>query len=47
MINLTIDNKKIKVAEGTTILQACQELGIEIPIFCYQENYLFQLLLNF
>ena len=38
MINLTIDNKKIKVAEGTTILQACQELGIEIPIFCYHEK---------
>ena len=38
MIEITIDNEKIKVEPGTTILQACQKLGIEIPIFCYHEK---------
>tara|TARA_B100000686_G_scaffold353359_1_gene458658 strand:- start:1924 stop:3981 length:2058 start_codon:yes stop_codon:yes gene_type:complete len=38
MIEVIIDNEKIKVEPGTTILQACQKLGIEIPIFCYHEK---------
>ena len=38
MIEIIIDNEKIKVEPGTTILQACQKLGIEIPIFCYHER---------
>jgi NADH-quinone oxidoreductase subunit G len=38
MIEIIIDNKKIKVESGTLILQACQKLGIEIPIFCYHEK---------
>ena len=38
MIEITIDNEKIKVESGTLILQACQKLGIEIPIFCYHEK---------
>ena len=32
MIEITIDDEKVKVEPGTTILQACQKLGIEIPI---------------
>jgi len=35
MIQIKIDNNIVKVKPGTTILQACQQLGIEIPIFCY------------
>ncbi len=35
MIKLTIDDRSIEVPEGTTVLQAAQQLGIEIPIFCY------------
>ena len=38
MIVIIIDYEKIKVEPGTTILQACQKLGIEIPIFCYHER---------
>tara|TARA_B100000029_G_scaffold172761_1_gene169116 strand:- start:314 stop:2368 length:2055 start_codon:yes stop_codon:yes gene_type:complete len=38
MIEITIDDEKVKVEPGTTILQACQKLGIEIPIFCYHEK---------
>ena len=35
MINLTIDNQKIKVPEGTTILEAANQAGIDIPTLCF------------
>lgn len=35
MVNLTIDGKKVEVKEGTTVLQAAEELGIRIPTLCY------------
>lgn len=35
MVNLTIDNKKISVPEGTTILEAAEQNGIPIPRLCY------------
>ena len=38
MIEIFIDNHKVKVEPGLTILQACQQIGIEIPIFCYHER---------
>ena len=34
MINLTIDNKKITVPAGTTILNAAKQNGIYIPTLC-------------
>lgn len=37
MVKLIIDNREVKVEEGTTILQAARMLGIEIPTFCYHE----------
>jgi len=38
MVQLTINNKKIKVAEGTTILEAAKQNGIKIPSLCYMEG---------
>ncbi|MCL6591477.1 MAG: [FeFe] hydrogenase, group A [Firmicutes bacterium] len=38
MVNLTINNKKITVEEGTTILEAAKQNNILIPHFCYLEN---------
>ena len=38
MINLTIDDKKIEVEEGTTILQAAEKLGIKIPTLCHHRS---------
>src|SRR5690348_3413033 len=38
MPKVTIDGTEIEVAAGTTILQACQLAGIEIPHFCYHER---------
>jgi len=35
MPKLTINEQEIEVAEGSTVLQACEQLGIEIPVFCY------------
>jgi len=34
-VNLTIDNQKMTVEKGTTVLQATQLKGIEVPTFCY------------
>jgi len=38
MVSLTIDEKKITVEEGTTILKAAEKLGIEIPTFCFHDK---------
>lgn len=38
MINLTIDSKPISVEEGTTVLEACMQAGINIPTLCYLEK---------
>ena len=38
MPKLTIDGMELEVEQGTSILQACQQLGIEIPHFCYHER---------
>lgn len=38
MINLTINNKKITVAPGTTILEAAKAHNIDIPNLCYLEG---------
>ncbi|MBI4597049.1 MAG: (2Fe-2S)-binding protein [Candidatus Omnitrophica bacterium] len=34
-ITLTIDGKSVTVAEGTTVLQACEKAGSPIPFYCY------------
>ncbi|MBN1571915.1 MAG: (2Fe-2S)-binding protein [Deltaproteobacteria bacterium] len=38
MVNLTIDDKKLTVEEGTTILNAALQNGIDIPHLCYHPN---------
>lgn len=35
MVNLKIDNKEISVKEGTTILEAARQNGIDIPTLCF------------
>ena len=34
-VNLTIDNKSVKVEKGTSILKAARSVGIDIPTLCY------------
>lgn len=38
MVKVTIDGKEIEVEPGLTIMQACEEAGVEIPRFCYHER---------
>jgi NADH-quinone oxidoreductase subunit G len=35
MVNLIIDGRKVSIAKGSTILQAAQKAGIDIPHLCY------------
>ncbi|MBR0351487.1 MAG: iron hydrogenase small subunit [Clostridia bacterium] len=35
LINLTIDNKKVSVPAGTTVLEAARTVGIDIPTLCF------------
>jgi NADH-quinone oxidoreductase subunit G len=37
-IKLTVDGVAVEVEPGSTILQACEEAGAEIPRFCYHER---------
>ena len=38
MVNITINGKKLSVAEGQTIMNAAKENGIIIPSLCYLEG---------
>ena len=38
MVHLSINNIKIQVPKGTKIMQAAQEIGIDIPHLCYHED---------
>ena len=35
MTKLTIDGKSVEVAEGSTVLQAAEQAGAEVPTLCY------------
>lgn len=35
MVSITIDGEMLEVEAGSTVLQAAERLGIEIPTFCY------------
>jgi NADPH-dependent glutamate synthase beta subunit-like oxidoreductase len=39
MPTLTIDDRQIEVPQGTTILDAAEQLGIEIPTLCFLKGY--------
>ncbi|MDR3537006.1 MAG: 2Fe-2S iron-sulfur cluster-binding protein, partial [Acetobacteraceae bacterium] len=38
MPKVTIDGIEVEVAAGSTILQAAEIAGVEIPRFCYHER---------
>ena len=35
LIKLTIDGKEVSTAKGRTVIQAAEEIGIDIPHYCY------------
>ncbi len=38
MITLTIDNQKVEVEAGSTVLEAAEKLGITIPTLCHHKS---------
>lgn len=38
LVEVFVDDIPVKVEPGTTILQACEEAGKQIPRFCYHER---------
>ena len=38
MPKLLVDGIEVEVPEGSTVMQACEEAGAEIPRFCYHER---------
>ena len=37
MIQLTIDGREVSVPEGTMVVDAAAQLGIDVPVYCYHE----------
>lgn len=37
-VELTVDGRGVRVAEGATILDACRALGVDTPTLCFAEN---------
>jgi NADH-quinone oxidoreductase subunit G len=37
-VTLTVDGKKITAPAGTLLIEACKNVGIEVPSFCYYPN---------
>ncbi|MFN4174304.1 MAG: NADH-quinone oxidoreductase subunit NuoG, partial [Parachlamydiaceae bacterium] len=37
-VTLTIDGRTVTVPQGTTVYHAVKSLGIDLPIFCYQDR---------
>ena len=38
MLKVKVNDTDVEVEEGLTVLQACKQAGVEIPIFCYHEK---------
>ncbi|XP_078062760.1 NADH-ubiquinone oxidoreductase 75 kDa subunit, mitochondrial isoform X1 [Mustelus asterias] len=38
LVEVFIDGKQVMVEPGTTVLQACEKVGIQIPRFCYHDR---------
>ncbi len=38
MVKVTVDGREVDVPNGFSVLQACEQAGVEIPRFCYHER---------
>jgi NADH-quinone oxidoreductase subunit G len=36
LVSVTVDDRTVEVPKGTGLVEAAQEAGIEIPVFCYE-----------
>ena len=39
LVKVKIDNQKVEVPAGSNLIDAAEQLGIEIPTLCYQTGY--------
>jgi len=37
-VTITVDGKKVSAPAGTLLIEACKNVGIEVPSFCYYPN---------
>ena len=37
-VELTIDGRSVSVPEGSTLLEAARQIGVDTPTLCYLEN---------
>ncbi len=37
-VSITVDGKKVAAPAGTLLIEACKNVGIEVPSFCYYPN---------
>jgi NADH-quinone oxidoreductase subunit G len=38
MVSLTVDGQTVSVPKGTLLIEACRQLGVDVPFFCYHEH---------
>ena len=38
MLKVYVDDKEIEVEDGSTVMQACEKNGVEIPRICFHER---------
>jgi NADH dehydrogenase/NADH:ubiquinone oxidoreductase subunit G len=38
LVDITVDGRAVSVPEGTTLLQACRQQGIDTPTLCFLET---------
>ena len=38
MLKVKVNDVDVEVEQGLTVLQACEQVGVEIPRFCYHEK---------
>ena len=38
MPKLMVNDVEVEVEDGSTVLHACEEAGVEIPRFCYHDR---------
>lgn len=38
LVEVFVDDQSVKVEPGTTVLEACARVGVEVPRFCYHER---------
>ena len=38
MPKLTVNGADVEVEDGSTVLHACEEAGVEVPRFCYHDR---------